>query len=73
MAKNSMKSLFKGKESYSEELKEAKAIKSGRITPQQYARGEKMEDMKKVKKMSSGGVARGMGAAKRGGRFVRSC
>lgn len=44
--------LFKGKETYGEELKEAKAIKSGKITPQQYARGEKMEE---AKKMASGG------------------
>lgn len=46
--------LFKGKESYSEELKEAKAIKSGKITPQQYARGEKKEES--MKKMASGGI-----------------
>lgn len=46
--------LFKGKETYGEELKEAKAIKSGKITPQQYARGEKMEEAK-MKKMASGG------------------
>jgi len=39
--------LFKGKESMSEELKEAKAIKSGKITPMQYAKGEKSEDAKK--------------------------
>jgi hypothetical protein len=49
-------SLFKGKESYSEELKEGKAIKSGKITPEQYAKGEKMEMMKKpAKKMAKGG------------------
>ena len=47
--------LFKGKESYSEELKEAKAIKSGKITPQEYAKGEKMEESKK---MAKGGVAK---------------
>ena len=39
--------LFKGKESMKEELKEAKAIKSGKITPMQYAKGEKSEDAKK--------------------------
>ena len=39
--------LFKGKESMSEELKEAKAIKSGKTTPMQYAKGEKSEDAKK--------------------------
>ena len=45
-----LKKLFKGKESYSEELKEAKAIKSGKISPEQYAKGEEME-----KKMKKGG------------------
>jgi hypothetical protein len=47
MATSKLKGLFKGKESYSEELKEAKAIKSGKITPQEYAKGEKMEGHKK--------------------------
>ena len=46
------KNLFKGKESMKEELAEAKAIKSGKITPMQYAKGEKSE---KVHKMNSGG------------------
>ena len=46
---STMAKLFKGKETYSEELKEAKAIKSGKITPQQYAKGEKMEEAKKMK------------------------
>lgn len=61
MAKANLKSLFKGKESYGEELKEAKAIKSGKITPQQYAKGEKMEGHKKggsVKCMAKGGYVR---------------
>lgn len=48
--------LFKGKETYGEELKEARAIKSGRLTPEQYARGEKSEE--KVKKMAKGGFTR---------------
>ena len=62
--------LFKGKESYGEELKEAKAIKSGKISPMQYAKGEKSEGkmmyqsftdkgkpagMKPVQKMAMGG------------------
>lgn len=52
------KKLFGGKESYAEELKEAKAIKSGRITPQQYAREEQKEERSmKMKKMSMGGMA----------------
>jgi hypothetical protein len=50
MAKFDPKSLFKGKESMGEELKEAKAIKSGKITPMQYAKGEKSEPMKKMAK-----------------------
>ena len=49
-----LKKMFKGKESVSEELKEAKAIKSGKITPMQYAKGEKAEP---AKKMKAGGKA----------------
>ena len=37
------KRMFGGKESYSEEMGEAKAVKSGRISPAQYARGEESE------------------------------
>jgi hypothetical protein len=55
MAKFDPKSLFKGKESMGEELKEAKAIKSGKITPMQYAKGEQSEPMKK---MAKGGFVR---------------
>lgn len=43
------KSLFKGKETYGEEMKEAKAIKSGKISPKQYAMGEKSEEKKYAK------------------------
>ena len=46
-----MKNMFKGKESYGEEMKEAKAIKSGKISPKQYAMGEKSE-----MKMKKGGM-----------------
>ena len=65
MAKDKLKSMFKGKETYAEELKEAKAIKSGKITPQEYAKGEKMEGHcggGKIKKMAAGGrtSAKGM-------------
>ena len=50
------KKLFGGKETYAEELKEAKAIKSGKISPQQYARGEQKEEAgMKTKKMAAGG------------------
>ena len=61
MATGKLKNLFKGKESYSEELKEAKAIKSGKISPQEYAKGEKMEGHcsgGKIKKMAGGGYVR---------------
>jgi hypothetical protein len=58
--------LFKGKETYGEELKEAKAIKSGKLTPEQYAKGEKSEE-KKMKKMATGGYVRAAdGVASRG-------
>lgn len=35
--------MFGGKESKAEETKEAKAVKSGKISPSQYAKGEKSE------------------------------
>lgn len=56
--KPALSKLFKGKDTYGEELKEAKAIKSGKISPQQYAKGEKMEESKKSKKMAGGGRAK---------------
>ena len=61
-----MKNLFKGKETYGEELKEAKAIKSGKISPQQYAKGEGME---KTKKYAKGGGIESRGKTK--GTMVR--
>ena len=67
MATDKLKKMFKGKESQSEELKEARAIKSGKITPEEYAKGEKMEESKKMK--CSGKVkkyARGGGIESRG-------
>ena len=48
-----LKKLFKGKDTKAEELKEAKAIKSGKISPEQYAKGEEME-----KKMGKGGCCK---------------
>lgn len=64
-----LKKLFKGKDTYSEELKEGKAIKSGKLTPQQYAKGEKMEDAKKMKdggkKMKGGGSCYAKGGVTR--------
>ena len=38
--------LFGGKESYSEELKEAKAVASKKISPKQFVKGEKSEKHK---------------------------
>lgn len=69
MAKTDMKKLFKGKETYAEELKEAKAIKSGKITPQQYARGEESE--KKMTKMARGGGVESKGKTK--GKVIAMC
>ena len=40
------KKLFKGKETYGEELKEAKALKSGKISKQGFVKGEKSEGHK---------------------------
>ena len=56
-----IKNLFKGKDDPKEEMKEAKAIKSGKITPAQYAKGEKMEKAMpvhrgKTKKFAEGGL-----------------
>ena len=66
-------SLFKGKESFKEELNEAKAIKSGKITPREYAMGEKKEDNPKMKKFAAGGqVARGSGCAVKGNSFTKN-
>jgi hypothetical protein len=73
-----LKKMFKGKESVGEELKEAKAIKSGKITPMQYAKGEKSEPAKKMKDGGScyktgGFVKAADGCATKGktkGRFV---
>lgn len=38
-----VKKLFGGKETPAEEMKEARALKSGKISPKQYEAGEKME------------------------------
>ena len=75
--KPNLSKLFKGKESQAEEMKEAKAIKSGKITPKQYAMGEKMEEKKKmmcggkVKKMATGGAVKGKGCATKGVKKAR--
>lgn len=68
-----MSSLFKGKDNFKEEMKEARAIKSGKISPAQYARGEKSEDAEKGKPFAAGGAVRGTGAAVRGKGFKGGC
>ena len=55
------KGMFGGKESMKEELAEAKAIKAGKITPMQYAKGEKSE---KTRKMAKGGGVESKGKTK---------
>ena len=61
-----MKKLFKGKETYAEELKEAKAIKSGKISPQEYAKGEKMEGHKGGGRITAKGMHPVQTKSKRG-------
>lgn len=50
--------LFAGKDTRKEEMKEARAVKSGRISPAQYVKGEKSEgkkgSMKTAKAIKSG-------------------
>lgn len=46
MVMSALKSLFKGKETPAEEKKEAKAVKSGKVSPAAYAKGEKSEGEK---------------------------
>lgn len=48
------KKLFGGKETYGEELKEAKAVKSGKISPKGFAKGEKSEGHKEENAMKLG-------------------
>lgn len=43
----SAKKLFAGKETYAEEMKEAKALKSGKLSMKDYAKGEKAEGVHK--------------------------
>ena len=52
--KGGIMGLFKGKETYKEELAEGKAIKSGKISPEQYAKAEGNE-----KKFAAGGKVKG--------------
>ncbi len=69
--------LFAGKETMAEEMAEAQAVKSGKLSPRQFAKREMVEEKKedkmacggKIKKMSGGGMARGGGAATKGKGF----
>jgi hypothetical protein len=47
---NKLKSLFKGKDTKTEEKKEATALKTGQITKAQYVRGEKAEEKREGEK-----------------------
>lgn len=60
------KKLFGGKETFKEELAEGKAVKSGKISPMQYAMREASE---KPKKMARGGGAESKG--KTAGKMVK--
>lgn len=71
MATDKLKKLFKGKESMKEELAEAKAIKSGKITPMEYAKGEKMEGHKKGGRIASKGEHAVQTKSKRGAEIVK--
>lgn len=48
-----LKKLFTGKDTVSEEKKEAQAVKSGKISERQYVRGEKAEEKKEGEKKSA--------------------
>lgn len=71
MATDKLKKLFKGKESMKEELAEAKAIKSGKITPMEYAKGEKMEGHKKGGRIASKGEHAVQKQSKRGAEIIK--
>ena len=71
MATDKLKKLFKGKESMKEELAEAKAIKSGKITPMEYAKGEKMEGHKMGGRMMAKGEHPVQKQSKRGAEMVK--
>jgi hypothetical protein len=53
---------FKGKQTKSEEMKEAKMVRSGKVSPAQYAKREKAEGSKKpVKRLQADGKALSIG------------
>lgn len=59
--KGGMAKPFAGKETYAEELSEAKEVKSGKITPEKFAKKEVKEEhgMKKEEKYARGGNVKG--------------
>lgn len=71
MATSKLKNMFKGKETMKEELAEAKAIKSGKITPMEYAKGEKMEGHKMGGRMMSKGEHSVQKQSKRGAEMIK--
>ena len=81
MAKPALDSLFKGKDTAKEEMAEARAVKAGKVSPAQYAKGEKMEGDKKpvsalkarAEKMKSGKMtpAQYAGLPERGSRTAK--
>lgn len=57
---------FTGKDTRAEEMAEAKALKSGKITKAQYVAGEKREERKEGEKMSVGKIKSNANAIKSG-------
>ena len=62
----SSKKLFTGKDTRAEEMAEAKALKSGKISKSQYVAGEKREERKEGEKMSVGKIKANANAIKSG-------
>lgn len=60
------KKLFTGKDTRAEELAEAKALKSGRISKSQYVAGEKREEKREGEKMSPRKIQANANAIKSG-------
>lgn len=57
---------FTGKDTRAEEMAEAKALKSGKITKAQYVAGEKREERKEGEKMSASKIKSNANAIKSG-------
>lgn len=61
-----LKKLFTGKDTMAEEKKEAQAVKTGKITPRDYVRGEKAEEKKEGEKKSTAALKKTATAIKSG-------